>query len=81
MDDELSKEMRVLHSKRRLGCQYVFQRNGKPVRDFRDSWGTACARATVSGKFLHDFRRTAVRNMFRAAVPERVAMNISGHKT
>jgi integrase len=81
MDEELWKEMRVLHSKRRLGCQYVFHRNGKPVRDFRDSWDTACTQAKLDGRFLHDFRRTAVRNMVRAAVPERVAMKISGHKT
>jgi integrase len=59
----------------------VFHHKGKPLRDFRKSWAAACKSAKVPGRLFHDLRRTAVRNLIRAGVPQSVAMSITGHET
>lgn len=59
----------------------VFHRDGERIRTFRGAWKTACTAAGVPGRILHDFRRTAVRNLERAGVPRSAAMAMVGHKT
>jgi integrase len=76
-------------------CPWICHYKGERLHGLRKAWQTACARVGLGqmvedeakgrkvwqGKILHDFRRTAIRNMVRAGIPEKVAMAISGHKT
>jgi integrase len=62
-------------------CQFVFSREGDPIKDFRATWRNACIAAGVPDLNFHDLRRTAVRNMRRSGVPQIIRMKISGHRT
>ena len=78
--------VKALERERTMICPPLFPHlsgplAGKPRYDFKRAWYGACQRAGLAGRMRHDFRRTAVRNMVNAGVPERVAMQITGHKT
>jgi integrase len=60
---------------------FIFHRGGEQIKEFRKSWGSACRKAGVPGRLVHDLRRCGVRNMVRSGTPQSVAMQISGHKT
>jgi len=88
----LEEQVRKTEALRREGIitPWLFHRRGKPIKNFRRSWITACIKAglgteirDINGKvkkrsakkILHDFRRTAVRNLERAG--SRAAMRWS----
>lgn len=68
-------------------CEFVFSRHGKRIRDFYATWRAACIAAGFvdsegkATRLLHDMRRTGVRNLINAGVSEKIAMQISGHRT
>jgi integrase len=94
---ELAEIVQRAKDARKPECSFVFHDSGQPIGDFRKAWQNACASAGLGyfekigeeraakkvyhGLLIHDLRRSSVRNMVAAGIPEKVAMGLSGHKT
>lgn len=64
------------------GCPWACHYRGKRLQKIpKRMWRETCEKTGMPGKLFHDLRRTAVRNMVRAGISERIAMEISGHRT
>jgi integrase len=87
--ETISKELATL-------CPWVCHRQGKGIGTIDTAWKTACVKLKLAtgtwlkgkgywigyhGPLLHDFRRTAVRNLDRSGVSRDIARKITGHKT
>jgi integrase len=79
--DELLDIFTRAKENRKLECPRVFHHRGKPIGDFRKAWNAALEAAELAHLFVHDLRRTAIRNFVKSGVREGVAMALSGHKT
>jgi integrase len=77
-------------------CKWVCHRAGRPIGTIDTIWKSTCiqlglgtgtwdvkqhAWTQYEGLLFHDLRRSGVRNLVRAGVPEKIVMSISGHKT
>lgn len=68
---------------------WVFHRGGAPLivggdnlsQAFREAWDAARNAAGLPHRILHDFRRTAARNLTRAGLQRGLAMRLTGHLT
>lgn len=65
------------------GCEYVFDRGGKPIKDFRKIWKKALDAAGFDADAyrFHDTRRASVTHTVETGASASVAMAVSGHRT
>ncbi len=78
---ELRAWFEMTYSARDPNCPFIVSWKGHGITEAKTAWKKARERAGIPGLLIHDLRRTAIRNMIRAGISEKRAMEISGHKT
>jgi len=78
---ELRGWLEMAHTAKQAECPFIVSWKGPGISEVKTAWNKTRQRARLSHLLIHDLRRTAVRNMIRAGIPEKQAMRISGHKT
>ena len=81
------RDLKTKHDTDHPTSPWVFTYHGQKMTSIKTAWTNACTTAGLLNehgkptKLFHDLRRTGVRNLVRAGVPELIAMKISGHRT
>jgi hypothetical protein len=58
-----------------------FRHDGRPIKDIRHQWNVARRAAGLPNLLLHDMRRSTVKMLNDAGIPQAVSMQITGHKS
>jgi integrase len=66
---------------RALGCPYVFHRRGRRIRTFDQAWRKACVAAGVPGRWFHDLRRSAAKDLVESGADYAEAMAVTRHRS
>lgn len=59
--------------------EHVFSFRGKPIRDIKSGWATACKKAGVIGLHVHDCRHTAATRILKKTKNLALAKAVLGH--
>jgi integrase len=67
--------------KLRLDCNFIFHRNGRQIKDFREEWKKAATAAKLTGLSPHDLCRSCAVNLSRAGIEETTASKWMNRRT